>query len=202
MSISILQYCWAKFRLLPSVLFLLLAITLGIISLSSLRSNNEHMLKLRTAVYDADKRGTGVQESLQYLQLYVTQHMNTKLDSGGNAVYPPVQLKYTYDRLVQQQGAAIQQANAAQYAEAQANCATGGTSVQDGRNQLTCVINYMQDKHNLTVPTIPDALYKFDFISPAWSPDLAGWSIVATAASAFLFLVSFATRYFYKHFVS
>ena len=36
---------------------------------------------------------------------------------------------------------------------------------------------------------IPDSLYKFDFVSPTWSPDLAGWSLlVAIVSGTFLVL--------------
>ena len=58
--------------------------------------------------------------------------------------------------------------------------------------------NGMQDKHNLTLPTIPDALYKFDFVSPAWSMDLAGWSIVATVVSFALFVILLIADFWFK----
>jgi preprotein translocase subunit SecF len=39
--------------------------------------------------------------------------------------------------------------------------------------------------------TIPSALYKFDFVSPTWSPDLAGWSLVLSVLLLVAFIVSF-----------
>jgi len=35
------------------------------------------------------------------------------------------------------------------------------------------------------------AYTSFDFLSPRWSPDLAGWNMLATAASALSFIVLF-----------
>jgi hypothetical protein len=69
----------------------------------ALRSNNEHMIKLRAKVYAADQSNTNIQGSLEALQAYVTAHMNTNLSAGPDPVYPPIQLKYTYARLVQEQ---------------------------------------------------------------------------------------------------
>ena len=31
---------------------------------------------------------------------------------------------------------------------------------------------------------VPDSMYKFDFVSPSWSPDLAGFSLLGAALSA------------------
>ena len=76
------------------------------------------MYKLRNDVYIADKNNGDVYGALQKLQAYVTTHMNTDLTSP-NGVYPPIQLKYTYDRLVQAQGNQLAQDNSQFYTQAQ-----------------------------------------------------------------------------------
>ena len=95
-----LHHIWTKVRQVSPWYFLALAIVSTIVCLFALRANNEHMIRLRNAVYTADKNNIDVQGALQKLQAYVTTHMNTNLSAGQGAVYPPIQLKYTYDSLV------------------------------------------------------------------------------------------------------
>lgn len=156
------------------------------------------MLQLRQAVYTADKSGTDVQTSLVRLQSYVTAHMNTKLDAGANAVYPPVQLKYTYDRLVKARSDQLATTNSQTYSNAQAYCEQQNPTDFSGRNRVPCIEQYVQS-HGVQLPPIPDALYKFSFVSPAWSPDLAGWTAVTTVLLGVLTLVAFARRYVRRH---
>jgi preprotein translocase subunit SecF len=192
-----LHHVWTWLRRISPWYFLGLALIMVVVSVGALRSNNQHMLDLRNAVYSADEQGVGVAEALQELQTYVTSHMNTSLTTR-DGVYPPVQLKYTYDRLVRAEGDKVAQQNQAQYNEAVAHCPSSGNSYQQHLDQQNCVIAYMQDKHNLTLPAIPDALYKFDFVSPAWSMDLAGWSIVATVVSFALFVILLIADFWFK----
>src|SRR5579871_4679471 len=91
--------------------FLVLVVISGLVCILSLRANNEHMLGLRNAVFAADKSGNGVTTALQNLQAYVTTHMNTNLSTNNGSVYPPIQLQYTYQRLVQAETAAATGAN-------------------------------------------------------------------------------------------
>ena len=174
-----------------------IALAATVVSLSiaafSLRANNEHMLQLRQAVYAADQRGTGVQESLVALQAYVTAHMNTKLDSGSSAVYPPVQLKYTYDRLVIERSEKLSSSNSQTYNAAQAHCEQQNSDFS-GRNRVPCIEQYVQS-HGVQLSPISDALYKFSFVSPAWSPDLAGWSVATTLLLAIVTLLLFIRKF-------
>ncbi|MDB5168853.1 MAG: hypothetical protein JWO41_209 [Candidatus Saccharibacteria bacterium] len=193
-----LHHVWRSLRRVKPWYFLGLTVILAILSVGALRHNNEHMLQLRTAVYTADEKGVAVSESLQELQRYVTAHMNTNLSSGRDGVYPPIQLKYTYDRLVRAESDVVAQQNQTQYNDAVAHCPSSGDSYQAHLDQQNCVIGYMQDKHNVSLPTIPDALYKFDFVSPTWSPDMAGWLIVWTVLSFGLFVVLVIADYWFK----
>src|SRR5262249_26097180 len=95
-----LHHFWTRFRAIKPWYFLILAIISTTVCVMSLRANNQHMIQLRDALYAADRDNTNVQQALNNLQSYVTAHMNTNLSTGPNSPYPPIQLKYTYERLV------------------------------------------------------------------------------------------------------
>jgi hypothetical protein len=160
--------------------FVAAAIVLSMVAVISLRHNNEHMAQLRDAVYAADEKGSGVDQALQELRAYVTAHMNTSLTAGNDGVYPPIQLKYTYSRLVQAAGANTANANATIYSDAQKSCEGQIPTGFSGRYRLDCIEQYVQSHGGAPVTNIPDSLYKFDFVSPTWSPDLAGLSLLAS----------------------
>lgn len=165
----------------------------------ALRANNEHMISLRDKVYAADQAGTDVQTPLRNLQVYVTSHMNTDLTTGQGSVYPPIQLKYTYERLVQAQGNQIASTNSQLYSQAQAYCESQNHTDFSGHNRVPCIEQYVESHSTLTLSQIPDSLYKFSFISPSWSPDLAGWSLVTTVLCGLLFVASFVASRWFKH---
>lgn len=194
-----LHHLWTKLRLVSPWYFLVLAAVCGTVCVLALRANNEHMIKLRDAVYSADKNSGDVEAALHNLQAYVTAHMNTDVSAGPDPVYPPIQLKYTYDRLVQAQSDALAQTNTQLYTEAQHYCEQQDATDFSGHNRVPCIEQYVES-HGVTLPPIQDALYKFDFISPTWSPDLAGWMVVLTTVSVVLFaVISVAGRYFKRH---
>jgi hypothetical protein len=188
-----LHHLWTKVRRIRPWYFLILVVVSGTICVLALRQNNLQMAGLRDAVYTADKNGEGVQTALQKLQVYVSAHMNTDLSTGPNSPYPPIQLEYTYDRAVQAAGNAASTANAQVYTDAQHYCEQSIPNGFSGRYRITCVQSYI-DSHGATLPTIPDSLYKFDFLSPTWSPDLAGWSLLIFIASLMVFLGAWAMR--------
>src|ERR1700679_2202908 len=96
-----LHHLWTKIRWIKPTYVLVIAAVLSVTCIFALRANNEHMIKLRNSVYSADKNDGNVEAALQNLQSYVTSHMNTNLVSGNGTVYPPIQLKYTYQRILQ-----------------------------------------------------------------------------------------------------
>lgn len=165
--------------------FIILAVISAAVCLLALRANNEHMLQLRTQLYQADQNNGDVQGALRTLQQYVVSHMNTNLSTGNSGVYPPIQLQGTYDRLVQARGASLQQQNSQIYTDAQHYCEKQNSVDFSGHNRVPCIEQYVQS-HGVKLPTIQDSLYKFNFISPRWSPDLAGWSLVVGALSLFI----------------
>lgn len=172
--------------------FLMIAVVCSVLAVFALRTNNQEMIRLRERVYTADKAGRDVQAPLQDLQAYVTTHMNTNL-STDTGVYPPIQLKYTYERLVKERSDAASATNSRLYSEAQAYCEQQNPASVSGGNRIPCIQEYVQSR-TIQQPAIDDALYKFAFTSPRWSPDLAGWSVLAAVVSGVLFVLIAALR--------
>lgn len=152
------------------------------------------MVRLRDNVFTTDQANGDVNAALKKLQAYVTTHMNTSLTSATDAVYPPIQLKYTYDRLQAAELQQVQAANSQLYTAAQTYCQQQDSTDFSGRNRVPCIEQYVQS-HGVKVTPISANLYEFDFISPQWSPDLAGWSLVV----AVLFFILAATTFLVEH---
>lgn len=171
-----LHHLWTRIR--PIKVWYLLAALLVVLGvhLAALRANNMGMAKAREAVYQADKDDGNVEKALQDLRAYVGNHMNTDLDNG-NGVYPPIQLKYTYERLVQAEQDRVDAVNSQVYTEAQAHCEALYPGSFSGGPRVPCIEQYVK-ANGTSARSIQDAQYKFDFASPAWSPDLAGWTRV------------------------
>lgn len=188
-----LHHVWTKFRGLKPWYFLLAFVIFGTLAVYGLRSNNLHMADLRAKVYAADKSGGDVNGALQDLRAYVGHHMNTNLSSDQNGVYPPIQLKYTYERLIKAKSQGANDYNSQVYTAAQKYCERKIPTGFSGRYRIDCIQSYVTSHHASASYIAPD-LYKFDFYSPAWSPDLAGWSLVLAALSLLLFIVLLVTQ--------
>lgn len=154
------------------------------------------MVTLRDAVYEADKNGGDVEGALLSLRQYVFSHMNTSLASGPNAVHPPIQLKYTYERLQAAQQQQLGQDHSDIYGQAQKTCEAQGQSASTP-SMISCIQSYTAS-HGIQLTPIPEGLYKFDFVSAKWSPDLAGWSLLLTVLFGLCFVVLSAYRWVMK----
>lgn len=163
---------------LPLWVLTVLFVLSASVSIVALRQNNQKMVELRNAVYEADKKGEDVNAPLNQLRAHVHAHMNTNL-SAGNNIKPPVQLKYTYERLQAQEQARVAAINERIYTQAQAHCESLNPGSVSGRARVPCVEEYV-NANGVKPRQIPPSLYQYDFISPSWSPDLAGWSLVVT----------------------
>jgi hypothetical protein len=184
------------FLKIPLRTLLYLFIAAAIISVFALRHNNQTMVDLRNDVYAADKNNGDVNTALNNLRRYVYGHMNTNLSSGNNNIKPPIQLKYTYQRLYDVQANKIQSANQQLYTDAELYCQSINSAFF-GTTRVPCVQNYVVN-HGLAAAniTIPPGLYQFDFVSPTWSPDLAGWSLVITAILLIALIIRFVISWF------
>lgn len=173
-----LHHFWLRIRPIKTwYLFAAFVLCAGLAAFA-LRQNYQTMDDLRVMVYEADQSGQGVEKALQDLRAHVNAHMNTSLTGGAEGIYPPIHLKHTYERLVQAEQDRVNTVNSKVYTDAQAHCERLHPSSFSGGPRVPCIEQYVKD-HGTTVQNIPDALYKFDFASPRWSPDLAGWLLVA-----------------------
>jgi hypothetical protein len=179
----------AKISQISARTFLYLFAASALVCIFALRHNNEHMVKLRSAVYAADQANGDVNAALNNLRGYVYTHMNTNLSSGNNNIKPPIQLKYTYQRLYDAQLNQVQASNQAVYSAAQVYC-HGTVSQNSQAAQNACIQNYAVNHgvKNAEI-NIPPGLYEFDFISPSWSPDLAGWTLLLSLVFLIAFLI-------------
>jgi len=176
------------FRYMPRYVFLILFVVSALVSVYALRNNNITMVELRDKVYKVDKEGGDVNAALNDLRQYVHSHMNTNLSSGNNAIKPPIQLRYTYERLVARAEKEVNDSGL--YTEAANYCQTripASVSIS-GRSRISCVQDYILSHGGNKAVSIPTALYQFDFVSPTWSPDLAGWSILLSATLFLAFI--------------
>ena len=186
-----LHHLWTRLRRTSYRYFLIACIIFGVLAVFALRQNNLNAIKLRDQVLATDKQDGDTETALKNLRLYIYGHMNTDL-AGDSAIYPPIQLKYRYERLVAAEKARVDAVNGNLYNDAQKYCEQNFPQSFIGAGRLPCIQNYL-DTHpaNAKVQAIPDGLYKYDFASPVWSPDLAGWSLVFFGLFLFLFVVRF-----------
>lgn len=192
-----LHHVWVKMKPLNPWYFLVIALISGTVTIFALRHNNQTALQLRNDVLTADKQNGDVEGALRKLREYIYAHMNTNLASGPNAIKPPIQLKYRYERLVAAEKVRIDAANAQIYTQAQAFCEQQNPNGFSGRGRVPCIQDYVS-KHGVQEQPIPDSLYKFDFVSPFWSPDLAGWSLIIAITSGAIWLMLFSLDWWLK----
>jgi len=189
-----LYQVWKFWRPIKPIYFLALALVCGVICIFALRANNLQMVELRQAVYQADKDDGDVEGALRNLREYVYGHMNTNLAAGTN-VRPPIQLKYTYERLLAARNAGATSNNSDIYNRAQEHCEKTIPDGFSGSFRLTCIQNYVKENGLATSEPVPKSLYQFDFASPRWSADLAGWSLLATLVFLAIFVFDSFFRY-------
>lgn len=157
------------------------------LAVGGLRRNNQVMGQLRTAVFIADRDGGDVEAALQRLRDHVIHHMNADLvqnreTTASGQSEKPIQLVYSYyrdslavhrktvDRLPPEMGVSLEAARAI--------CETDAVPISE---RLGCLQRETSRLGGVGYPPIEPLAkdyYAFDFVSPKWSPDLAGWSIV------------------------
>jgi len=188
-----LHHLLTKVRSVSATYLVAAVVVSASISVFALRNNNLRMIALRDQVYQADKNNGDVEGALQKLRAYVYGNMNTSLTNGGDSVYPPIQLKYTYERLQAAANTKAQQANGQVYTDGQKYCEQQDSTDFSGRNRVPCIEQYVAS-HGVQVQKVPDAMYKFDFISPTWSPDFAGISLLVSVLLLLFFIMRLAAE--------
>lgn len=164
------------------------------IAATFLRLNSIGMVQRREAVISADKSGDTVAltQRLYNLQQYVSGHMNTDL---GRGVY----LEATYSKDLQawqetQYGDANPNGNI--FKKAQEVCAP-----QFDRWSMAyihCTTNELEKYPAASDPATDTSkprqeMYIHSFESPTWTPDFAGWSVLACGVILLLIIVRLAS---------
>lgn len=164
---------------------IILLVLMTFVSATFLRLNNIGMIERRTATVDADSadnfNNQVISDRLYDLQKYVTLHMNTDMGKG-------VYLEASYKRDVQAAYAVASNdsnPNGNIYKKAQEVCAPRFTSYSNA--YLQCTISelnkYPSSSNLISSANLPQPyLYLHAFISPLWSPDFAGWSVLICIA--------------------
>lgn len=173
------------------------AVASGVGAAYALRRNNLEMLRLRQAVLTADGKQQDVPEALGRLQGFVTSHMNTELPRLGSQ--PSIQLKTTYEKLVQTEQTRISAARQTIASEATAYCEENVHGYLS--NRAACVADYTAARQVVEVSVQAD-LYKYNFAAPSWSPDQAGILIVVTGVLAITFILQCLARIVARFFLA
>ena len=168
---------------------IILLVLMLFITATFLRLNNVGMISRRNAVAAADKSGDvdQIQQRLYDLQRYAAGHMNA--DTG--VMY----LQEQYNRDVQRQAESASSSGSTKALEIRRQAEEVCRPQFNGWSPayVQCYVNEL-NKHpsdeisaQLTPPS--SALYRYSFVSPLWSPDFAGFSIVVSLIiSLFIFL--------------
>ncbi len=160
----------------------LILILLVFIAATFLRLNNLGMVERRVAVMSADKEGQSQQtkQAIVELQHYTSAHMNTSL---GNGIVLQQTYLRDYEKALSEALEAPNQ-NSSVYQQASIDCqARFQGSVASFRNDyVTCVENAVaslpaDQQKEAHLPQL--ASYRYNFISPLISFDLAGIFVLA-----------------------
>jgi len=160
-------------------------LALVFISLGALRQNNLKMLELREAVFNADRSGQGIEESLFRLRDHVSNHMNSELPKLGDS--KAIQLKYSYDRDVVKEQNRFNSETSSVGQQAKNSC----SSIKNELSKVDCEQAYIEAHPVKPQENIYPERYSIEFVSPRWSFDFAGWSILVTALVGILLPVRY-----------
>ncbi|HEX9679436.1 MAG TPA: hypothetical protein VGA08_02335 [Candidatus Saccharimonadales bacterium] len=179
-----LHHYWRYIRELRTWHIIILLIASSLLSIWALRLNSQELEPFLRRVIAADQNNQGIDKALRDLGNYITNHMNTMVDE-------PIQLAYSYDRDTQAiLDRAEGSANGDIYKKAQVECEDPSVLLSV---RALCIQDYVT-KHakpgqSPQAIKFPDkALYTYSFISPMWSPDMAGFLILITAVLALMLM--------------
>ncbi len=192
-----LHHIWTLIRPVRHYYFLIAAVLFFIVGVIAFRQNNITALKLRDEVVKADQENGDVEAALRRLRTHVANHMNSDLAGGAANVQQPVQLRYRYERLVTVEKDRVSKENEKIYNQAQTECERRFPAGLSGAGRVPCIEQYVSSK-NIVEQAIPDSLYKFSFIAPSWSPDLAGITLLLSAVCLLLFVTRFLIERWFR----
>jgi hypothetical protein len=176
-----------KRSLLLLAVFGSLTIFFAVLTVVGLTQNSQGAKDRYDTLIAVDQAGGDVEAALNDLRGYIYSHMNTQIGSELG-IRPPIQLKGTYERLVVAEEARIAKANEVIYEAAQAKCEAENPAGSLQNRRVPCVEAYL-DANGIEPTPIEDAFYKFDFVPPRWSADLAGISMLLAGIFGLIFAV-------------
>lgn len=144
-----------------------------------LRQNNLHMITLRNLTIQADEQNKDIPKALTNLRNYIAAHMNTGM--GERGIYLEHSYQRSYEAAVQ---TAIQNGSKV-YEQADQACQAAYSKASSFQAYAQCVADKTASA-NLPVKMPSADLYRFNFISPAWSPDVAGFTLLAASLAGLL----------------
>lgn len=168
---------------------LVLLILMCFVSATFLRLNNIGMSERREAVLAADKEGDSVslQNRLYELQRYSAHHMNT---STG-----PIDLAGQYERdakkaidIAKESNESGTNINALAEATCKPQFSTWSQAyVQCFADELAKFPPSSDPSQSVELPSAK--MYRHSFVSPAWTADFAGWSVLGCVVIALMILI-------------
>ena len=161
---------------------LVLLVIVAFVAATFLRLNNIGMVQRRDAVLSADKSGdtAAMTNRLYDLQRYAASHMN----ANTGQFYLEQQYKRDVEKAVTE-ASVVTNPNSNINVEVDNICRSRFSSYSQAWVQ--CFVEELSKYPAAPNPenqaTLPKAdLYRYSFISPRWSPDFAGWSVVVCVA--------------------
>jgi hypothetical protein len=184
MSRRVFHRFWRVARYVRTWHLIVLLVLCSLASVELLRQNSLGMIERKNEVKMADEQGDQqkIQAALAELQRYVSMHMNTSM--GDKGIYLEKTYQRAYERAVQdnlthdvtgrtlydQADAACQSVFNKTYSfPAYTQCVAGKLSVQAGGHDPLSVVK----------PPAVD-LFRYNFVSPGWSPDAAGIAVLVS----------------------
>ena len=153
-----------------------------------LRQNSLQMIELRNDLQRADEQNTHIPEAVKQLRMYIAKHMNTSM--GDRGVY----LEHSYQRAYNQ---AVQDAQkgdgAATYQQADKDCQNLFSRTASFPAYIQCVTDKVAASGSASDPVeairapLSD-LYRYNFVPPVWSADVAGFFVLVVAVLALVII--------------
>lgn len=178
----------------------ILLVMSSFISATFLRLNNVGMVERRESVENADKTGdiVSLQQRLYDLQRYVSTHMNAHpgkiaLDHTYKRVYDQKLKEFEEVIKNQSNNDTVSKVRSVCDAKAQRG-GYGRVTTQADPRYVNC-INEEWEKYpaakvaNLQFEAPSTEPYYHTFVSPVWSADFAGWSLLVTVLIAVIIIV-------------
>jgi hypothetical protein len=165
----------------------ILLIVLIVLSVFFLRQNNLHMIELRNLVAQADEQNRDIPKAVTDLRNYIASHMNTGM--GDRGIYLEHSYRRAYEAAVSR-ATSGSTAGATIYRQADQDCQSAFPKASAFSAYVQCMTDKVAATGIAGGPVTPPSsdLYRFNFISPAWSPDVAGFTLLAAVLLAVLLM--------------